>query len=291
MSILRKTVLLTGGGGLLGQALASSAPDGWDIYSVGRNLPQLPSVTNIELDLTDPDFCERLPAKVDAIVHLAQSRRFREFPAGSLDVFAVNSIATLKLLDYAQRVGCKQFVYASTGGVYKPVEGVLTESSPILDCDSSSIYPASKIAAEMMLGAYKSVMNVAILRFFFIYGEGQESTMLMPRLVSSVKNGDPINLAGENGFSFCPLYVSDAVHLVSSVVESEYSGVLNVAGPNVMSLREVCDVIGTAIGREPVYKVLDTAPVNFVVDSSRLEEKFGRMHHSFESVVGRVVSE
>ena len=291
MSMLRKTVLLTGGGGLLGQALASSVPDGWDIYSVGRNLPQLPSVTNIELDLTDPDFCERLPAKVDSIIHLAQSRRFRDFPAGALDVFAVNSIATLRLLDYAQRIGCKQFVYASTGGVYKPVDGALTESSPILDCDSSSIYPASKVAAEMILGAYKSLMNVAILRFFFIYGEGQESSMLMPRLVSSVKNGDPINLAGENGFSFCPLYVGDAVSLVSSVVESEYSGVLNVAGPNVISLREVCDVIGATIGREPVYKVLDTAPVNFVVDSSRLEEKFGRMHHSFESVVSRVVSE
>lgn len=291
MSMLRKTVLLTGGGGLLGQALASSVPDGWDIYSVGRNLPQLPSVTNIELDLTDPDFCERLPAKVDSIIHLAQSRRFRDFPAGALDVFAVNSIATLRLLDYAQRIGCKQFVYASTGGVYKPVDGALTESSPVLDCDSSSIYPASKVAAEMILGAYKSLMNVAILRFFFIYGEGQESSMLMPRLVSSVKNGDPINLAGENGFSFCPLYVGDAVSLVSSVVESEYSGVLNVAGPNVISLREVCDVIGATIGREPVYKVLDTAPVNFVVDSSRLEEKFGRMHHSFESVVSRVVSE
>lgn len=289
--MLRKTVLLTGGAGLLGRALATSAPDGWDIYSVGRNLPQLPFVTNIELDLAAPDFCECLPAKVDVIVHLAQSRRFREFPAGSLDVFAVNSVATLKLLDYAQRVGCKQFVYASTGGVYKPVDGALTESSPLLDCDSSSIYPASKIAAEMILGAYKNLMNIAILRFFFIYGEGQESSMLVPRLVSSVKNGSPISLAGENGFSFCPLYVSDAVGLVSSVVESGYSGVLNVAGPEVVSLRDVCDVIGATVGREPVYHFLDAAPVNFVVDPSRLEEKFGRMHHSFESVVGRVVSE
>lgn len=115
--------------------------------------------------------------------------------------------------------------------------------------------------------------------------------MLMPRLVSSIKNGDPINLAGENGFSFCPLYVGDAADLVSSVVDSEYSGVLNVAGPSVVSLREVCDVIGTTIGRAPVFNVLDSAPVNFMVDSSRLEEKFGRMHHSFESVVDRVVSE
>ena len=115
--------------------------------------------------------------------------------------------------------------------------------------------------------------------------------MLVPRLVSSVKNGSPINLAGENGFSFCPLYVSDAVGLVSSVVESGYSGVLNVAGPEVVSLRDVCAVIGATVGREPVYQVLDAAPVNFVVDPSRLEEKFGRMHHSFESVVGRVVSE
>nr|WP_315412445.1 NAD(P)-dependent oxidoreductase [uncultured Pseudomonas sp.] len=291
MSMLRKTVLLTGGGGLLGRALASSVPNGWDVYSVGRNLPQLPSVTNIELDLTDPDFCDHLPAKVDVIVHLAQSRRFREFPAGSLDVFAVNSISTLKLVDYAQRVGCKQFVYASTGGVYKPVDCALTEKSPILNCEASGIYPASKIAAEMMLGAYKDVMNVAILRFFFIYGEGQESSMLMPRLVASIKNGDPINLAGENGFSFCPLYVDDAAGLVCSVVDSEYSGVLNVAGPNVVTLREVCDVISTTIGRVPVYNVLDSDPVNFVVDSSRLEEKFGRMHNSFESVVGRVVSE
>lgn len=291
MAMLRKNVLLTGGGGLLGRALASSVSSSWDIYSVGRKLPRLPSVTNIELDLTDPNFCDFLPAKVDAVVHLAQSRRFREFPAGSLDVFTVNSIATLRLVDYAQRVGCKQFVYASTGGVYKPTNFALTEKSPILDYESSSIYPASKISAEMMLGAYKNVLKMAILRFFFMYGEGQESGMLIPRLASNVKNGDPINLAGEDGFVFCPLYVADAVRVLSSVVDSEYSGILNVAGPDAMNLREVCNVIGDTVGRKPVYNVLDTAPVNFAVDSSLLEEKFGRMHHSFKSVVGRVVSE
>ena len=38
-----------------------------------------------------------------AVFHLAQSRRYREFPDGAVDVMEVNTMATTRLLDYCRR--------------------------------------------------------------------------------------------------------------------------------------------------------------------------------------------
>lgn len=233
------------------------------------------------MDLADPDLERQLPSRIDAVIHLAQSRRFREFPSGAADVFAVNTRSTALLLDHAVKSGCKDFIYASTGGVYKP-SGVLTESSPLLDFDEMQIYPASKLAAEVMLGSYARAFRVVTMRIFFMYGEGQHESMLIPRLVGSISKGSPISLTGPDGFRFNPLYVGDAASLVWEIVDSKFSGVLNVAGPEELTLGEVCERLGSMIGVTPVYEIVEGKPVDFRVNLELLERNFGQMATRFE---------
>src|SRR5206468_7571481 len=51
----------------------------------------------VDHDLRHPLEGAGLPSSIDAVVHLAQSRRYREFPAGAEDVFALNVRATFEL--------------------------------------------------------------------------------------------------------------------------------------------------------------------------------------------------
>ena len=72
----------------------------------------------VVVDLSSDWKISELPTKIDVIYHLAQSDKFRDFPAGAPDVFQVNINSTAKLLDYAKKTGVKSFIYASSGGVY-----------------------------------------------------------------------------------------------------------------------------------------------------------------------------
>ena len=88
------TILMTGAAGLLGSHLVPvlEAEDA-DVIAAGRDM----------IDLSRPLDRTKLPAKIDAVVYLAQSSRFRECPEGAEDVFQVNTAQVLAMLDYARR--------------------------------------------------------------------------------------------------------------------------------------------------------------------------------------------
>ncbi|MGV3628269.1 MAG: NAD-dependent epimerase/dehydratase family protein [Betaproteobacteria bacterium] len=285
-----KTVLLTGATGLLGHYVATLAPSHWRLISIGRNPPAriAPNIEHLSINLASPAFIDLLPSHVDTVIHLAQSRRFREFPQGAADVFAINTMSTAWLLDYAVKSGCQEFIYASTGSVYRP-STLLTESSSTLNFDETQLYPASKLAAEAILGAYSKSLRVALMRIFFMYGPGQHESMLIPRLIRLIRQGKPISLSGPDGFHFNPLYAEDAASLVWSIIDSDFSGLLNVAGPEELNLREVCKLIGDEIGSTPIFEKASGIPTDFRVDLTKLENLFGAMPTRFEVGIRKMI--
>lgn len=257
---MKRTCLITGAHGLVGTHLLPWLAE-YELYAVAREADSewqaaLPGHCRlIEADLSLPGFCDKLPGKVDAVIHLAQSNHFRLFPDKALDIAAVNTFSTVQLLDYAKRAGARHFVYASTGGVYPAgPERVCVEAEPLAVQQQAGMYYASKLSAELFVEAYSRLMTTVVLRFFFIYGPGQRQSMLIPRLVQSVMEGRPIALQGDNGIRINPVYVSDAVRAVAAALQLSTSAVVNVAGPEVWSLRDIGHAIAAAVGKPALFQ-------------------------------------
>jgi nucleoside-diphosphate-sugar epimerase len=266
-------ILITGAGGLLGSHLIPLLAKTSQVFATSRTGRTADGeARTIPLDLSREIDFAALPARVDAVIYLAQSSRFREFPDAVDDIFGVNVAQPVALLDYARRAGASNFVYASTGGVYGSSDNPLAESDPAPPQGQTlGFYPATKRAAEILAEAWSPFMNVAILRFFFIYGAGQKRDMLVPRLVDSVSEGRPVTLQGDGGLSINPVHASDAARATAAAAGLERSLTANVAGPEVLSLRDMCDIIGRKIGREPVYEVqTDKKPGSLVADISTM---------------------
>lgn len=270
-----KKCLITGGSGLIGRSVINKLLEcGWEVWGVGRN--PLPNVTgkyhSIACDLEENSFTEDFPRQVDAVIHLAQSEYFRDFPEHVGKVFSVNTMATLKLLDYARKSGASKFILASSGGIYGHGDEEFMEDSQIAAKSDLGFYLGTKLCSEILAENYTSFMNVVILRFFFVYGPGQKPKMLIPRLIHSVREGIPISLQGENGLSINPIFVTDAAQAVCRALNLNESHKINIGGKELFTLRQVGECIGKIIKREPVYEIHDVPPRNIVGDTQKMQK-------------------
>ena len=271
-----KNILLTGSLGLLGRNVSRRLlSKNFCVHGITSN----PSFNSEEkMRLYSVDFAsnwseEILPKKIDAIIHLAQTRNFRNFPNNATEIFKVNIESTARLLDYAKRIGVKKFIYASSGGVYGAAIRPLTESDSIVPTGELGYYLGSKACSEILVQSYSSILQVIILRPFFIYGPGQDRNMLIPRLMDSISSCKLITLQGENGIHINPIHVEDAGAAVVAALETNESAIYNLAGPDVLSIRQITLAMGEYFGKTPFYKQIEGKPKDMIADVYAMQKK------------------
>jgi nucleoside-diphosphate-sugar epimerase len=274
----KPVIVITGASGLIGRSLTAVMAATNEVHGVSRQRRQASGASGVAwhaLDLTVPGALVGLPERADAIIYLAQSELFRDFPERSGEIFQVNTVSLLKVLDYARKTNCRKFVFASSGGVYGAGDQPLSETMPVAPQRDLGFYLVSKLCSEMLVQAYAHLFETVILRYFFVYGAGQRRSMLIPRLIDRVRNGEAIALQGEDGVRINPTHVADAAAATARAVQVSGSHTINVAGPETLSMREIGEAIGKAVGREPRFSVTDSAPKHLVGDITRMRELLG----------------
>jgi UDP-glucose 4-epimerase len=263
-------VLLVGASGFVGSHLAPALLEGGhEVVCAVRDPASYEPPAGAEvvrLDLSRPLEPDTLPA-VDAIAHFAQANV--RFPDGAVELQRVNAESALELLDHARRTGATRFVYASSGSVYGFGDKPFTEDDA---AGGSDFYAVTKINAERLVRAYDDLLATAILRLVVPYGPGQEARMI-PALIDRVSRGEPVTLNGGGRPVMNPMFVGDVCRTVLGVLEHDGSIVLNVAGDEPASIREIAETIGAVVGREPVFETGSADAVGDVVaDNARLND-------------------
>lgn len=249
-------VLVSGAAGFVGSHLVPVLAREHSVTALYRTThPQIEGVTWRRLDFRDGARSAFDGLEVDAIVHLAQSRRYREFPAAARDIYDVNVGGTMALLEFAVTNGVGHFVMASTGSVYGAAAAPVSEQ----DAPSpGSFHAGTKLAGEALVRSAAAALDVCVLRLFYPYGPGQ-SDRLVPALIERVRGGTPVTLQGERGgLEFSPTYVSDLVDVFEQALRDRWTGMLNVGAPFTISIRDAAEAIGEAVGCTPAFEHVGT---------------------------------
>ncbi len=255
--------IIFGASGLLGKSITKMFSANHIVYTVSRsNVDDW--CDNDRIIQIQQDICNfaidgfKVKDQIDVVYYLAQSSLFRLFPEQADDVFSVNIEGFFRVIHWAYQNRVRKFVLASSGGVYGSgdVNGNSHSESTIVPVNRPlGFYLGSKLCAEIIAQNYAPHFEaMVILRPFFIYGPGQNETMLIPRLLKSVAEGKPITISGNDGIYINPTYVEDAAAAFLRAQNLRGFHVINVGGKEIVSLREISTLMGEITGKTPVFK-------------------------------------
>ncbi len=185
-------ILVTGGGGFLGQALCRGLVErGHAVTSFNRgHYPALDAigVRQIAGDLADRDAVLAAFAGHEAVFHNAA----KAGAWGSYESYhAANVVGTQNVLDACRAHGIGKLVHTSTPSVTHrathPVEGGTAETVPYGEGFKAAYATTKTIAEKVVLAANDASLATVALRPRLIWGPGDNQ--ILPRLVERAKAG------------------------------------------------------------------------------------------------------
>ena len=171
-----KKVLVTGGAGYLGKHLAKTLYNaGHEVYCIDRIRANCKYYQEeVEADFRKyPDSLYRVLIKnIDTVFHLAGRIEVGLSWDEPISFWQDNMMSTMFLIDMMKKHGVSNLVYSSSAGVYKPKDGLISESDPL---GYNNPYANSKIAAENAIR--DSGINHVVFRFFNLAGADPDGEM------------------------------------------------------------------------------------------------------------------
>ena len=285
-----QTAVVTGAAGFVGSHLvARLAREGWrvvatDLAPPGGEARRIPAgVAARSLDVRDGEAVAALVSEIrpEVVFHLAAQASVAASMRDPHHDVAVNVLGTVHLARAAVASGVRRVVHFSTGGalygepLYQPVD----EEHP---ARPSSVYGASKLAAELYLEALTSTggTSVAVLRPGNIYGPGQVHTReygVIGIFAGRMLRGESVTIFGDGGESRDYVFIDDVVDAALAAARGQPATCLVGSGVATTTQRIFDLVAGaTSYDRAPRYEAARPGEVRCIALRPRLAwERWG----------------
>lgn len=265
--------LVTGGAGFIGSNLCErllheghavwafdDLNSFYDISIKQRNIREIQALakpfTFVQGDITDRAALDELfrETKFDQIIHLAARAGVRPSLAEPALYQRVNVEGTTNLLEAARLSGVEKITLASSSSVYGVNAKIpFSEADPIFSAISP--YAASKLACESLGHVYHHVygMDVAMLRFFTVYGPRQRPDLAIHKFAQLITAGKPIPVFGDGSTARDYTYVSDTIDGVLACTKKEFGfGIFNLGESQTVTLNYLIELLENALGKKAI---------------------------------------
>lgn len=271
-------MLVTGGAGFIGSALVRRLlDDGYEVRVIDdlskglrENIDSRAEFWWTDIggmpDSTNGRVFDMAFEGVDRVFHAAAISSLPECQSDPGRAYAVNVAGTARVLEAARQAGVSRVVFSSSGAVYENE----TEDFPSRECVSvrpTLVYPSTKLHAEGVCRSFVDAygLDVISLRYFNVYGPGQDSRRTSPPFTSYVVRellaGRAPVLHSDGTQSRDYVYVDDVVaaNLAASDCAPCPGSVFNVCSGKAHSVNELYRLIAAACGSrlEPEFRPTD----------------------------------
>lgn len=232
---------------------------GFDNFSTGRrafltSALAHPEFRLIEGDLLDGDHVASALQGCDTVIHLAANADVRFGPTHPTRDLQQNTIATVNVLEAMRLCNVRRIAFASTGSVYGEAKVFPTpEESPFPV--QTSLYAASKLAAEGFIQAYAEAfgLQASIFRFVSILGPRYTHGHVIDFYRQLREHPDTLRVLGDGRQRKSYLHVNDCIDAVLTCMNhgSDKVGVFNLGTDEYCEVDDSIDWICDQMGLKP----------------------------------------
>lgn len=269
---MKDKVLITGGAGFIGSQL------GHALHNAGHKVTLVDDMSDgnednlmidgqrfgefVLLDVRGPGM-EDIMSGHDVVFHFAGTSSLPKCQANPGAAYDNNVTATMKLLELARRQEVRRFIFSSTSAVYENTKETPFSEDAALSPDL--VYANTKLAAERACQGLAATtgLDVAVMRFFNVYGEHQDIHRTNPPFLSylsrEVMRDRQPQLFNQTDAARDYVYVGDVIDMLQRVMSSEkhHSGdVYNVCSGSGHSVPDLVALFSRVTGRsiDPDYQ-------------------------------------
>lgn len=265
---------LTGASGFLGSWLYNKLLErGYEVCILSKRGEK----DGVEFDLLKDyplDYFDYKLDKIDCFYHIGAfvPKSVNDDEKHDTESYKINLLGTINLLRHLKNP--KKFVFASTVEVYgKNGDSILYENSPTVPATN---YGISKLLAEEFVRVWsrKHDLQVVILRFASIYGEGEIFDRTIPNFIRNAIRDQDLVLYGDGSEKRNFIHVEDATELMLQILDKNVEGVFNVASGEVCSKKELAEIIIRLSGSKSkiVFINADYKPKHLILDNSKMQK-------------------
>ncbi len=259
---------ITGGAGFIGSHVVDHLLQDnknnviiYDNFSTGKELfiqrhRSNPRCKVVKADLKDTTLLIKSMKDADFIFHLAAHADVRSgFENHTID-HTQNLEMTQNVLEAMFKTNVKKIAFSSTSSVYGDAKIHPTpEDYPL---KPTSLYGASKAAAESYICAYTSYYNMQafIFRFVSFIGPRYTHGIIYDILKRLQSNNKSIELFSDGTPKKSSLYIDDGISAMMAIIRKakHHYNVYNIGHANVMTVNQIVDTVLEASGKPHIKK-------------------------------------
>lgn len=261
----KSKILVTGGAGFIGSHTVPTLIErNYDVTVLDnlttgklenlKNVNQSQNFTFIQGDIRNQTQLLRATKNIKAVVHLAAQIDIAKSVENPTETHEINATGTLNLLQAAAANNVEKIIFASSTAVYGDAQKLpITEDAPLKPL---SPYAASKVAGEAYCSAYANCynLNTVSLRFFNVYGKGNENNPysgVITKFIQKALKNEAVTIEGNGEQTRDFIHVSDTTEAICLALEHKTAktGIFNVCTGVPTSINQLAKALQKATGR------------------------------------------
>jgi nucleoside-diphosphate-sugar epimerase len=275
----KESVLVTGAGGFIGFHLVNYLKDlGYQVRGVDIKSPDYGASTAHEfriLDLREMENCREAVRGMDHVYNLAADMGGIGYISGAhASITYNNTMISAQMLKAAHDAKVGRFLFSSSACVYpqhlQDVPSVVPlKEEDAFPADPEAGYGLEKLYTEKLCQYFTEDYGFPTrsVRFHNVYGPlgtydgGKEKApAAICRKVAAARSGDTIEVWGDGQQTRSFMYVDDCVEGIYRIMQSDYSGPLNLGTDELVTVSELVDIVAEIAGKSIVKRFNTNRP-------------------------------
>jgi len=232
-----------------------------------------------KLDLRKKENFDILENNCDSETILIVCAAIKSDNGNSIHTFHDNVLIAENIVSMLERCPVKKVILFSSNAVYSVFKAheILSENTTL---EPDTFYGLAKFVTEkLFLFSFqpKALEKLVILRPSTIYGPNEPIVPHTPSgFLNTYINGGEVTLWGDGSELREFVFIDDLVKIISIIIKSDFSGVLNIGSGNPRSYKDALDIISKLLNKNIVInsKPRTKKPVNKIYDLTLFHNQF-----------------